>query len=269
VAEAIGSPLVLELLHALTEADSLATGPSAWSAWKAELVGELVTRVGHVLGGGELGELASWRLFPTPEVLALMGAGRSSLKAAGDILTVVASDRPGLFARVAGVLALHGMDVLGAHAYSDDHGMAASEFRVAPPAEGREHHWNRVLADLERALEGRLALEARLAERVRTYQRRRRAGRAGPITTRVVIDNAASSNATVVEVHAPDALGVLYRITRALAEMLCDIRLAKVQTLGPEVVDAFYVCDHRGCKIEDPAHLRELERAVLHGLAEG
>ncbi len=268
VAEAIGSPLVLELLHALTEADSLATGPSAWSAWKAELVAELVARVGHVLGGGELGEL-SWRLFPTPEVLALMGAGRSSTKAADDTLTVVAADRPGLFARVAGVLALHGMDVLDARAYSDEQGMAASEFRVAPPLEGRQHHWDRVLADLDRALEGRLALESRLAERARSYQRRRRPGRAGPITTRVVIDNQASSNATVVEVHAPDAVGVLYRITRALAEMLCDIRLAKVQTLGPEVVDAFYVCDRQGRKIDDPAHVRELERAVLHGLAEG
>ncbi|MBA2438565.1 MAG: HD domain-containing protein, partial [Acidimicrobiia bacterium] len=54
VAAAVGSLGTLELLAALTEADSLATGPSAWGTWKAGLVGELVTQVAHVLGGGEV-----------------------------------------------------------------------------------------------------------------------------------------------------------------------------------------------------------------------
>ena len=44
----------LELLHALTVADSMATGPAAWASWKEELVDELVTRVRHVLGGGDV-----------------------------------------------------------------------------------------------------------------------------------------------------------------------------------------------------------------------
>jgi [protein-PII] uridylyltransferase len=265
VAEAVGSSTVLELLRSLTEADSLATGPSAWSAWKAELVHDLVARTAHVLGGGEVHEVA-WSLFPTAEVLALMGAMRPSLRAAGDVLTVVSPDRPGLFSRIAGVLSLHGFDVLGAQAFSDEQGMAASEFRVEPPAEGRnEHRWDRVLVDLERALVGQLALDARLSERVRAYDRRP-AG-AKKIVPRVVIDNTASSNATVVEVHALDGIGVLYRITHALAEMGLDIRVAKVQTLGLEVVDAFYVRDVMGRKVTDPFHLKELERAVLHGVS--
>ena len=55
---------MLDLLAALTEADSLATGPSAWGAWKAELVDELVDRVGHVLGGGAMAT-SRGSLFPT------------------------------------------------------------------------------------------------------------------------------------------------------------------------------------------------------------
>ena len=69
--------------------------------------------------------------------------------------------------------------------------------------------------------------------------------RAAPIhePPRVVVDNDASRDATVVEVHAPDTIGVLYRITRALAELDLNIVSAKVQTLGERVVDAFYVRD--------------------------
>ena len=77
------------------------------------------------------------------------------------------------------------------------------------------------------------------------------------------IDNEASSNATVVEVRAPDRVGLLYRITKAIADLGLDIRHARVQTLGPEVVDTFYVRGGEG-KVTDPYHLAELERALLH-----
>ena len=263
VAVAVGSPLVLELLAALTEADSIATGPSAWGPWKAELVSELVDRVGSVLGGGAVAE-ATWSLFPSLEVLALMGAGATVVVAADDRVTTVAPDRLGLFSRVAGVLALHGLDVLGAQAHSDEQGMAASEFRVAVPAHGVE--WDRITTDLERALAGQLAIEARLAERARTY-RRGRATAATPATRQVRVDNEASSNSTVVEVLAPDRVGVLYRITKAMAEVGLDIRHARVQTLGHEVVDTFYVRAGDD-KVSSPYHLRELERAVRHAIGE-
>jgi len=51
VAQAVGNRLTLHLLAALTEADSRATGPSAWGAWKAGLVADLVERTDRVLQG--------------------------------------------------------------------------------------------------------------------------------------------------------------------------------------------------------------------------
>jgi [protein-PII] uridylyltransferase len=69
--------------------------------------------------------------------------------------------------------------------------------------------------------------------------------------------------ATVVDVRAPDAMGSLYRITRALSEMDLDIRHAKVSTLGHEVVDAFYVVDANGAKVVDAEHIAELQAAIL------
>ena len=57
----------------------------------------------------------------------------------------------------------------------------------------------------------------------------------------VLIDDELQERATVVEVRAPDAPAVLYRVTRALGGLGLDIRTAKVTTLGHEVVDAFSV----------------------------
>ena len=76
-----------------------------------------------------------------------------------------------------------------------------------------------------------------------------------------------AGDATVVEVHAPDGLGVLYRITRALADLDLDITFASVQTLGAQVVDTFYVRGPGGAKLTDAAVLAEAERALLHALA--
>jgi [protein-PII] uridylyltransferase len=264
VATAVGDRRTLSLLSALTEADSLATGPAAWGRWKAELVRDLVRRTAHVLGGGAAEEVSAD--FPDAAQVELLRAGAQVLRGDGDRLTVVAQDRQGLFSRVAGVLALHGLAVLDAAVTTLD-GMALEVLRVESSF-GPTIAWDKVVADLERVLEGRLALQARLAERARVYARPERRSPVAEVP-RVVVDNGASRDATVVEVHAPDSIGVLYRITRALAELELDIVSAKVQTLGDRVVDAFYVRDASGGKLDDPAVLVEVERALLHELAAG
>jgi [protein-PII] uridylyltransferase len=266
VAEAVRSESRLRLLHALTEADSIATGPSAWGEWKAALVRELVDRTARHLAGEERIDVD--RTFPTPAEQRLLAEGRRAVRVEGHTVTVVDADRPGFFARVAGALALNGLDVLSANASSDDRGMALNQFTVQNHF-GDPIAWEKVQADIEAALRGRLAVRARLAERARVYGRRRPRGPAwAPFDRKVLIDVEASEQATVVEVRAPDALGLLYRVTSALAELDVDIRSARIQTLGDHVVDAFYLRDAAGEKISDPAHLREVERALLHALAE-
>lgn len=265
VAGLVGSLSTLRLLAALTEADSLATGPGAWNSWKAELVAELEARTAHVLGGGAVTELTASDQFPSEEQLARMAEGRRIIEALDDTLLVIAEDRPGVFSRVAGALALNGLDVLEAAASSDDRGMAIETFRVKSAFDA-SIPWTRVVADIEKALDGKLALHARLEERARVYRRDRRTMPA-PGPPSVLVDNDISAVATVVEVRAPDGVGVLYKITRAIAELDLDLRSAKVQTLGADVVDSFYVCDRAGGKVTDPGHLAELERAILHALA--
>ncbi|MDQ1468228.1 MAG: [protein-PII] uridylyltransferase, partial [Actinomycetota bacterium] len=264
VAEQISSVGTLSLLAALTEADSLATGPAAWGPAKAQLVALLVDRVAHVLEGGEP-EGIDVAEFPTAQQLARLAAPGNLIEGRGDVLTVMTDDRPGIFSKVSGVLALHGLDVVSAAAYSSDQGRALAEFQVFDRVRDVAP-WDRVERDLLRALDGRLALQARVADRARAYAGRQGAGWRPPSAT-VRFDNDASEAATVIDVYAGDGIGVLYRITRALAELDVDIRSARVQTLGEQVVDAFYVVDRRGAKIDDAETAAEIERAILHHLS--
>ena len=270
VVAAVGDAFTLELLHALTESDSKATGPAAWGSWKEGLVRDLVDRAAHVLGGGAVSE-ATWRLFPDAATLERMASGETSIlsveESGYDRVTVVTPDIPGAFSRIAGVLSLHGLDVAGARAHSDEPqpgqaAMAASQFLVIRPKNGID--WKPVRADLERALRGELAIEARLAERARTYRRRRATQAHVLAEPTVVFDDAASSTATVIEVHCVSKIGVLHRITKAFAELDLDIRHATVQTLGMEVVDTFYVRTRSGELLSDRFHRNEVRRAVLH-----
>ena len=265
VAGHLQSTVVLDLLHALTQADSLATGPSAWSDWKAELVALLVERARHVLGGGDMTEVM-WRLFPDASVLELMATGEIAIRTQPDRVTVVSPDKPGTFSRVAGVLSLYNMDGLGAEAHSDEQGMAASEFRVS--SQHGDIDWEPIENNLRLALSGRLALDSRLADRAANARPRRATSALAPAAPTVRFDDSASSNATFLEVRAPDMVGVLHRITKAIADCGLDIRHARVLTLGNEVVDSFYVREPNGGRINDEAYKNEISRAILHSLGE-
>jgi [protein-PII] uridylyltransferase len=262
VADAVGDAERLHLLGALTEADSMATGPAAWGSWKAELVRELVRRVDHHLGGGALSALADIE-FPDARQREVMAAGGTTIETEGDTLTLVTDDRPGLFAKVAGVLAIEGLEVRAADAAVVD-GRAIEVFLVASRF-GATVPWPRVTRTLESALGARVAIEARLAERTRTYARK--ASRPDLPPPAVRFDDAASATATVVEVHARDRVGVLYRVLRAFSELELDVRTAKIQTLGELIVDAFYVTHADGSLLEDPKLRAELERSLLHAVA--
>jgi UTP:GlnB (protein PII) uridylyltransferase len=87
------------------------------------------------------------------------------------------------------------------------------------------------------------------------------------VSTRKGSETPNSERARPPAEYAVDAVGVLYRITRALTEFDVDIRSAHVQTLGTQVVDAFYVVDNHGCKITSTDDTAEIERAIIHALS--
>ena len=257
VATTVGSRLVLDLLHAVSVADGLATGPAAWNDWKAGLVADLVRRVSAVLDGEPMPEPVPLR----QDQLALVAEGGPAAIVDGNEVTLVALDRPGLLWRAAGVLASHRLAVRGANASASGE-IAVTVFSVVPEY-GDPPDAALVAADLRRMLEGRLDVEDRLERRARAA---RPHGAAAP-PPKVTLVDGASRSATVVEVRAHDEPGLLWRIGRALGECGLNLRAARVETLGAEAVDVFYVTDSAGGLLTDPDLRRRTVAAVLSALS--
>ena len=252
VATTVRSRALLELLHALAIADGLATGPAAWNDWKATLVADLVRRVEAVLDGDPMPEPAPLR----DDQLALAAEGGPAATVRGSEVTVVAPDRPGLLWRAAGVLASHRLAVRSANASSVGN-TAVTVFDVEPEF-GDPPDATLVAADLRRMLQGRLDVEDRLDRRARAVRPRA----ASVPAPKVSLVDDASDTATVVEVRAHDAPGLLWRVGRALGECGLDVRAARVETLGAEVVDVFYVTDGDG----KPLAADDLRRTIVHSV---
>ncbi len=265
VAREIGNPELLRLLAALTEADSLATGESAWSEWKAQLVAKLVENVALDLAGLRPDGVAT--TAATDEALVARARGGVLVEASGRRVFVVAPDEPRVFSRVVGVLALHGQGVRAASARSIPAGPAISEFELEPHLRTVEApDWEAVAADVRLALSGALSIEERLEQQSQRSRRLDRPTAAWSPEPRVVVDNVGSRTATIIEVRAPDAMGLLFRIARTFADLELDIRSARVSTMGHEVVDAFYVVGRDGGRIVDAPALARIESALLEAL---
>ena len=243
----------LDLLHALTVADATAAGPAAWSAWKAGQVTHLVSRVRRALAGEPPAEPPAMTQVER-ELVDTGGVGIVIEQVTGALrVTIAAPDRPGLLAASAGVLTLHRLTVRGAAVRTV--GATALQAWTVAPQFGDAPAAATLRADLVRALDGSLDIAARLAKR--TPPKRR--GEAAPPSVRVL--DGASTTATVLEVRAHDVPGLLYTVAKAFTARGVGVLSARVDTLGAEAVDVFYVADDRSAPLS-PAKARELAAAV-------
>jgi len=313
-ARRIGNPDRAKMLYLLTVADSMATGPKAWSSWKASLLKTFFLKIVNILDSKELAtpkavnlveakqtrlldsatsdrersEMESlmkvmsprYLLYESPEnilshialynglgegafVWDISRSGGSNIRKA----TICATDRPGLFSNIAGVFTLNNVNILSAQVFTWRNNVALDIFEVTPPPDRlfEDERWDRAKEDLRDALSGRLDLSKALDEKM-AYRRSTLAASEN-LPSRVVIDNESSSFFTIVDVFAYDFPGLLYSITDALYKCGLDIWIAKIATQVDQVVDAFYVRDLDGEKVDDPEKTDEIKRTILQVLS--
>ncbi len=250
-------PLLLDLLHALAEADSLATGPGVWGDWKALLIGDLVRRCRMVMAGESLPHADPI----DPQYLSLAADGGVHVDLTpGDSphiydVTIIAPDRRGLLSKAAGVLALNSLRVHSASVNGHE-GSAINTFVVSP------HFGSPPAAELLRqqfirALDGDLDVIATLEQRDRDAAKYG-STRAGEVLASVPANRSTAPphilwldghapGQLLVEIRTTDRAGLLAVLTAVFERANVDIAWAKVTTLGSSVDDAFCVAVPAGC----------------------
>lgn len=306
LASRLGHPQRLRLLYLLSIADARATGPAAWSEWKAALLAELYDKARRIVDAGDLvgreveNRLSRKHAEAVAHCLGTLGGGGDragvaaridtlgrryllaqpvetisthlrmidslgssadgvEVEAAGDTISVVTRDRPGLLATVAGVLASRGISVRTADVYTTADALAVDVLTVSDSHDSGvpATKWSAVRGDLEEAMRGSRDFEARLAERAGRYD-------APPVPdVDVRIDNLTSDWYSVVEVRTPDRVGMLSAVAAVLTDLGLDVHYAKVATEGAMARDSFSVRDADGQRIGDPETVASAVRERL------
>jgi len=230
----------LELLHALTIADAIATGPIASSDWRQSLIGELVARVKNEIRGErkeidphlskEKQDLAKRKEDVVVEATPIDQ---------GLAITVVADDSTGLLGIIAGVLSLQRLLVRSARTETI-HKRAVTTWIVTPEF-GDAPDLVQLHESLRLALKGSLDVFGKLALRAQYLPKP-----TNVTASKVLEVKGVSETSTVIEVRAHDEPGFLSKIAHVITENGVDIHAAIVETLGSEVVDVFYVKEPTG-----------------------
>ena len=177
------------------------------------------------------------------------------------------ADHPGIFSRLAGALALVGANVVDARTYTSKDGYATAVFWIQD-SDGHPYAADRLprlRKTIERTLKGEVVAREALANRDKVKKR----DREFRFPTHITFDNEGSDIYTIVEVDTRDRPGLLYDLTRTLAQNHIQIASAVIATFGAQVVDSFYVKDMFGLKLHQEPKREALEKKLRQAIHEG
>ncbi len=170
---------------------------------------------------------------------------------------------PGIFSRIAGVMAAKGLQVLDAQIVTREDGVVVDTFQVVDPDHRGEPSADRradIAEAVTRVLTGLESVEALMQRGGRLSLERRPAIARQP--TDVQIDNDTSDRFTIIDVFADDKQGLLYVLTRAIFVLGLSVHAARISTRLDQVVDVFYVTEAEGGKVLDHARVETIRAAI-------
>ncbi len=176
-------------------------------------------------------------------------------------------DHPGIFARIAGALALVGANVVDARSYTTKDGYVTDAFWIQD-AEGHPYEAAR-LPRLKQMIHKTLKGEVVARDALKSRDKIKKREKAFNVPTHIIFDNDGSEIYTIIEVDTRDRPGLLYDLTRTLAAANVYIANAVIATYGEQVVDTFYVKDMFGLKYYSEGKQRSLEAKLRKAISEG
>ncbi|BCR04810.1 bifunctional uridylyltransferase/uridylyl-removing enzyme [Desulfuromonas versatilis] len=184
-------------------------------------------------------------------------------------VTITTLDVPGLFAKIAGVMAANGINVLGAQINTLSNGVALDVLQVTGSTGeilDKAAKWKRVEEDLTAVIEGRVQVEDLVAKRHRPSFLVERPKPRFP--NRVELDNEVSEEYTVIDIYAHDKVGLLYSICQTFKELGLYIGVSKISTKVDQAADTFYVQDIFGQKILKQERMEEIRSQLLAAISD-
>ena len=176
-------------------------------------------------------------------------------------------DHPGIFSRLAGAVALVGANVVDARSFTSKDGYATAAFWIQD-GEGKPYSATR-LPRLRQMIEKILSGKVLAKEAIKDRDKVKKRERAFKVPTSITFDNEGSEIYTIIEVDTRDRAGLLYDLTRTLADANIYIASSVVATYGEQVVDNFYVKDMFGLKFHSTSKQRSLERKLREAITAG
>ncbi|MFD1160538.1 [protein-PII] uridylyltransferase [Roseovarius aestuarii] len=177
------------------------------------------------------------------------------------------ADHPGIFSRLAGALALVGANVVDARTYTSKDGHATPAFWIQD-SEGHPYEAAR-LPRLRQMIGKTLKGEVVAREAIKNRDKIKKRERAFRVPTHITFDNDGSEIYTIIEVDTRDRPGLLFDLTRTLADNNVYINSAVIATYGEQVVDTFYVKDMFGLKFHSKSKQEALDKKLRKAIAEG
>jgi [protein-PII] uridylyltransferase len=280
----------LDLLYLLSYADLTAVNPRVWTQWKSDLLYELYDnsksmlldqisgeelinfKMNHFLNNNELnnGELFNEHLDQVDDLSYLFHFSQDEIvqhideiKNGNEVsvlfkeddsftnITVIAKDTISLLSKLCGSFVINDLNIHDAKIFTRKDSIIIDSFNVTDFRTHKsigESRYEKIKSSIINALSGNLNIVKEI--QIAKSRWKRLTNNMGDSTMPLDVEFEEHDNYNIIDISAPDKIGLLYNITNKMSELGLTVAFAKISTKVDGVLDAFYVNRNNGKKIK-------------------